>query len=163
MATNTFLPPLNKGNIIFNLNDFQFQDFPISFKTADLRYSQITSEQADVTALQTQITSVSNIATHTTTLTDIAYISGYTSIANNSHLLTIGDTTATAKLQVKSTNEQFRLAYDANNYITFTVDISGQLIMDSVGTNPKFTFNDDLNLASGKVFKINNSQIQFYS
>lgn len=46
----------------------------------------------------------------------------------------IGTTTLTAKLGVQSTTEQLRLIYDALNYVTITVGVTGLTTIEPVGT-----------------------------
>lgn len=53
-----------------------------------------------------------------------------------------GTTAPTARLQVRDTTEQVRVEYDASNYYTVTVGTTGAVAYDAIGTSPKFTFSD---------------------
>jgi hypothetical protein len=66
--------------------------------------------------------------------------------------LGVGTTAPEAKVQAVDTAEQFRLGYDASNYVSFTVDSSGNLTVDLTGTSPIVTLSDDLLLASGNLY-----------
>ncbi|MBD3366536.1 MerR family DNA-binding transcriptional regulator [candidate division WWE3 bacterium] len=59
--------------------------------------------------------------------------SGDTLIENGN--LGIGTTSPTTTLHVVDTTEQLRLAYDADNYTSFTIDSSGQLTIADTGTD----------------------------
>src|SRR5690242_3296941 len=63
--------------------------------------------------------------------------------------LSVGNSTHPAKLNVLSTTEQFRIMYDASNYFKGTVNSSGSVTLDLVGTNPVFTFSDGVVLPAG--------------
>ena len=61
---------------------------------------------------------------------------------NNSYItgnLGVGTSSPSAKIHSLSTSEQLRLGYDASNYLSFTVDSSGELDVDS--TNGEIRFN----------------------
>lgn len=49
-----------------------------------------------------------------------------------------------ARLEVTSTTEQLRVAYDASNYFKATVASNGAVTLDAVGSGAKFTFSDDV-------------------
>lgn len=51
-----------------------------------------------------------------------------------------GVTAPSARLQVRGTTEQFRVEYDANNYVNFTIGTSGTATIDGLGTNKGFAF-----------------------
>jgi len=54
----------------------------------------------------------------------------------------IGGTTASARLHAISTTEQLRIGYDASNYYSTTVGISGGVTFNAVGTGAAFAFSD---------------------
>jgi len=56
----------------------------------------------------------------------------------------IGTTTPSAKLHVISTTEQFRAGYDASNFLSTTIDISGNATFSLTGTLPEFSFTSTL-------------------
>ncbi|MCB9803934.1 hypothetical protein H6763_03830, partial [Candidatus Nomurabacteria bacterium] len=63
----------------------------------------------------------------------------------------IGTSTPSVKLQVQSTSEQLRVAYDTSNYLSITTRSSDSVIFDSIAPSKAgFYFADDLTLASGK-------------
>jgi hypothetical protein len=54
-----------------------------------------------------------------------------------------GVTAPTARLEVRDTTEQVRVAYDASNYFSTTVGATGTITFDSIGTGTtKFVFSD---------------------
>lgn len=66
----------------------------------------------------------------------------------------IGTTTPATKLHVLSTTEQFRLGYDANNYMSFTEGSAGSMTLNLTGTGtgstyPRFAFSKGLTLPAG--------------
>lgn len=65
----------------------------------------------------------------------------------------VGSGTPTAQLHVFSTTEQLRLQYDGSNYVGFTLSSSGQLTLDSIGSNPKFVIQDPTDINA--VFNVN--------
>lgn len=62
----------------------------------------------------------------------------------------VGAGVATASIAARahfvSTAEQLRLGYDASNYLSATVDSSGNLALNLTGTSPEFTFADPVNV-----------------
>lgn len=51
-----------------------------------------------------------------------------------------GNTAPTARLQVRDTAEQFRIEYDASNYINYTVGTTGTATIDGLGTDKGIKF-----------------------
>lgn len=68
--------------------------------------------------------------------------SGSAGMSLGSDKLGIGVYTASAKLHVLSTTEQFRAGYDASNYFSATVGSTGAVTFDAVGSGAKFIFSD---------------------
>lgn len=62
--------------------------------------------------------------------------------------MSIGSTTASARLHTISTTEQFRVGYDASNYWSFTVASDGSIILDGTGAGAAMTISDGLTLSS---------------
>lgn len=56
--------------------------------------------------------------------------------------------TVSAKLHTIATTEQLRLGYDASNYLSVTVGITGGVTLDAVGSGAGFTFSDNLTLSA---------------
>ncbi len=52
----------------------------------------------------------------------------------------VGVATASARLHVVKTTEQFRAGYDSTNYFSTTVGSTGSVTFDLTGTSPVFTF-----------------------
>jgi hypothetical protein len=61
----------------------------------------------------------------------------------------IGTTTPTGKLNVLSTTEQLRLAYDASNYQSVTVGSTGSVTTALTGTTPKNIFSQAIRANGG--------------
>jgi hypothetical protein len=61
----------------------------------------------------------------------------------------IGTTTPTAKLNVLSTTEQLRLAYDSSNYKSETVGSTGSVTTALTGTTPKNIFSQAIRANGG--------------
>ncbi len=59
----------------------------------------------------------------------------------------IGTSTPAAELQVLSTTEQLRVAYNASNYYTTTVGSTGGVTLDAVGSGAGFTLSDSLTMS----------------
>ncbi|NBP02312.1 MAG: hypothetical protein EBU90_19775 [Proteobacteria bacterium] len=57
--------------------------------------------------------------------------------------------TVSAKLHTIATTEQLRLGYDASNYLSITVGITGGVTLDAVGSGAGFTFSDNITLPAG--------------
>jgi len=57
-------------------------------------------------------------------------------------LIGFGEASTAAKLHVKHTTEQMRLAYDSSNYISTTVSSAGVVTLNAVGSGAKFVFSD---------------------
>lgn len=53
-----------------------------------------------------------------------------------------GNTTPTARLQVRDTSEPLRLEYDASNYMKVTLSSVGAVTFDAVGSGASFIFSD---------------------
>jgi hypothetical protein len=70
--------------------------------------------------------------------------------ATNTGTFGIGETAPAAKLHVKSTTEQLRIGYDASNYLSTTVDSTGNVAFNAVGGGQSFTFQDNI-LATGNI------------
>lgn len=75
------------------------------------------------------------VVSNTGTITDLwgLYLSG----EGKNYLsgdLGLGTTTVSAKLHAIKTTEQLRLGYDATKYVSHTVDSSGNVLIDAVGT-----------------------------
>jgi hypothetical protein len=66
-------------------------------------------------------------------------ISGVKTFADN---VGIGTTSPSAKLHAVSTTEQLRLGYDASNYLSTTVNASGLVTLDAVGSGAAFAFSN---------------------
>jgi hypothetical protein len=62
----------------------------------------------------------------------------------------IGTTLADAQLHTVATTEQMRLGYNATNYLSTTVNATGTVTFNAVGTGQGFTFNDPM-LISGNL------------
>lgn len=60
--------------------------------------------------------------------------------------LGVGVDTPAAKIHALGTTEQLRVGYDASNYLSATVDNSGNLTLNLTGTSPEFTFSDPVNV-----------------
>ena len=56
--------------------------------------------------------------------------------------LSLGTTTASARVHAISTTEQLRLGYDSSNYYSTTVSSGGAVTFDAVGASAGFTFSD---------------------
>jgi hypothetical protein len=68
-------------------------------------------------------------------------------IINSSNNVGIGTTsTISARLHLISTTEQLRVGYDASNYLSTTINSTGSVTLDLVGTTPSFTFSDPVNI-----------------
>jgi len=62
--------------------------------------------------------------------------------------LFVGTTgTVSAAIHAVKTTEQLRLAYDASNYFSTTVGVTGGVTFDAVGAGSAFTFSDKVNLS----------------
>lgn len=61
----------------------------------------------------------------------------------------IGTTGPSAALEVMRTTEQLRLSYDLSNYFSTTVGSTGSVLFNAAGSAASFTFNDNVNIASG--------------
>jgi hypothetical protein len=66
-------------------------------------------------------------------------ISGVKTFGDN---VGIGTTSPSAKLHAVSTTEQLRVGYDASNYMSATVNASGLVTLDAVGSGAAFAFSD---------------------
>jgi hypothetical protein len=74
----------------------------------------------------------------------------------------IGTTSPSAKLHTISTTEQLRVGYDASNYMSATVNSSGLVTLDAVGSSAGFTFgNTTRPTSSGTGTPAANSLITF--
>ncbi len=89
-----------------------------------------------------------------------------TTVAFFSKLGTVSIGTSTplgAKLEVLSTTEQFRAAYDASNYVKTTVSSNGLTTFEAVGSGAALKFNNN-EIFTGRYFKYltnNNNYIDF--
>lgn len=91
-----------------------------------------------------------------TSITDIGSTELVFDVANNATKLVtvlgsgnvgIGTVAPTsAKLQILSTTEQQRTAYDASNYYSTTVGSTGTVTLNAVGSGSKFVFSDNVEL-----------------
>ncbi len=64
--------------------------------------------------------------------------------------MSFGDTTDhTAKLAVIATTEQFRVLYDASNYMSTTISSTGSTTLALTGTTPRFTFSNGITFPAG--------------
>ncbi len=56
--------------------------------------------------------------------------------------ISVGTTTASARLSIIKTTEQLRVGYDASNYYSTTIGSTGGVTLDAVGSGSAFTFSD---------------------
>ena len=63
-----------------------------------------------------------------------------------------GGSTASAKLHLIKTTEQLRLGYDASNYFSTTVNSTGQVLFNAVGSGAQFAFNDRTGFGTSSLF-----------
>jgi hypothetical protein len=61
----------------------------------------------------------------------------------------IGTTAPTGKLNILSTTEQLRVAYDVSNYLSATVGVTGSVTFALTGTTPINIFSQAVKFAGG--------------
>lgn len=126
-------------------------------------YSQITFQAAGASQWQVYTGNVAspdlniyNFATLTPALTfagatnAATFTAGLTATTGTFSGAVSGTTwTGTGQIKTTLTTAQLSLNYDASNYMTVAVGSTGIVTLDAVGTNPQFTFNDQINVAAG--------------
>lgn len=102
----------------------------------------------------------SNFGSYITTIAQIHVAAGGSSLViDASSNFGIGASSPGAKLYVLKTSEQFRTAYDANNYFSSTTNQSGAVTFDSVGASAAFYIKDPVTVSGaiiGTSMKITN-------